>query len=183
MKGGKIQNNNDNQRSPANRTRIRSIRGLKRNARTSKKTTGRPFYIWSSIKHKPLSKYNNTIQGRCCFNYIIGLPQKNGTPQPLWNYEDQIYRALMISAYLNSSPNNGPSVYTKEEKSIDNCQKMEYNPIAVIPNCQVSIGIDPSFGSSKFGIVATRFVNERTEVIEAEEFERPDFNDMINSSQ
>ena len=89
----------------------------------------------------------------------------------------------MISAYLNSSPNNGPSVYTKEEKSIDNCQKMEYNPIAVIPNCQVSIGIDPSFGSGKFGIVATRFVNERTEVIEAEEFERPDFNDMINSSQ
>jgi hypothetical protein len=55
--------------------------------------------------------------------------------------------ALMISGYLNSSPNNGPSVYTKEEKSIDNCQKMEYNPIAVIPNCQVSIGIDPSFGS------------------------------------
>ena len=32
-----------------------------------------------------------------------------------------------------------------------------------------------SFGSSKFGIVATRFVNERIEVFEAEEFERPDF--------
>lgn len=28
--------------------------------------------------------------------------------------------------------------------------------------------------------MATRFVNERIEVIEAEEFERPDFNDMIN---
>jgi hypothetical protein len=36
MKGGKIQNNNDNQRSPANRTRFRSVRGLKRNARPSK---------------------------------------------------------------------------------------------------------------------------------------------------
>jgi hypothetical protein len=64
--------------------------------------------------------------------------------------------------------------------SIDNCQKIEYNPSVVMPNCKVSIGIDPSFGSSKFGIVATRFVNERIEVIEAEEFERPDFNDMIN---
>jgi hypothetical protein len=64
--------------------------------------------------------------------------------------------------------------------SIDNCQKIEYNPSVTIPNCQVSIGIDPSFGSSKFGIVATRFVNERIEVIEAEEYERPDFNDMTN---
>ena len=58
--------------------------------------------------------------------------------------------------------------------------KREYNPLAHIPNCQVSIGIDPSFGSSKFGIVATRFANERIEVIEAEEYESPDFNDMIN---
>ena len=64
-------------------------------------------------------------------------------------------------------------------QSIENCQKIEYNPTAVIPDCKVSIGIDPSFGSSKFDIVATRFVNERIEVIEAEEFERPDFNDMI----
>jgi hypothetical protein len=66
-------------------------------------------------------------------------------------------------------------------QSIDNCQKIEYNPLAIIPNCKVSIGIDPSFGSSKFGIVATRFVNERIEVFEAEDFKRPDFNDMIKS--
>jgi hypothetical protein len=65
-------------------------------------------------------------------------------------------------------------------RSIENCQKIEYNPDQIIPDCKVSVGIDPSFGSSKFGIVATRFVNERIEVIEAEEYERPDFNDMIN---
>src|SRR5918992_5840762 len=64
--------------------------------------------------------------------------------------------------------------------SIDNCQKIEYNPTLVISDCQVSIGIDPSFGSSKFGIVTTGFANGRIEVIEAEEFGRPDFNDMIN---
>lgn len=55
-----------------------------------------------------------------------------------------------------------------------------YSPPSVFPDCKVSIGIDPSFGSSKFAIVATRFVNERIEVIGAEEYERPDFNDMIN---
>jgi hypothetical protein len=65
-------------------------------------------------------------------------------------------------------------------QSIENCQKVEYNPFTIIPNCKVSIGIDPSFGSSMFGIVATRFVNERIEVMEAEEHDRPDFNSMID---
>jgi hypothetical protein len=365
------------------------------------KLRDRPFYIWNSIKHRAAANPNNDIKGNCCFNHILGLPTKNGVPQPLHDYQDIIYRALMIPGYLNSSPNKGPSAYKMEERkqkdlaysntylydfklkhlwvkkatglgitefmlrfmawlclrnddykgsqmviitgpnqelaikcikrmkslfephgiyfdsketvieltgcsieaypskhidafrsltnpkfilcdeadffrkseqeevrhvaeryiaksdplivmvstpnrpdglfnkiekesfesciykklfldytyglgkiytqeeiekakrspsfereyclayqglignvfstlSIDNCQKIEYNPTVTIPNCQVSIGIDPSFGSSKFGIVATRFVNERIEVIEAEEFERPDFNDMIN---
>jgi hypothetical protein len=65
-------------------------------------------------------------------------------------------------------------------QSIENCQKIEYNPLSVIPNCKVSIGIDPSFGSSKVGIVATRFVNERIEVIVAEEHERPEYNAMLD---
>jgi hypothetical protein len=362
---------------------------------------GRPFYIWNSVKHKSASNPYCELKGRCCFNHIINLPTKNGIPQPLWDYQDQIYRALMIPEYLNSSPNNGPlvhnieekkereqtnqdsyihdyklkhlwikkatglgitefmlrfmcwlalrnddyknsqmviitgpnqelaikcikrmkslfephgiyfdsketvielngcsieaypsnhidafrsltnpkfilvdegdffrkseqeevrhvaeryiaksdpyivmvstpnrpdglfasiekepfessiykkifldytyglgKIYTREEiekakrspsfpreyelqyqglignvfssQSIENCQKIEYNPLSVVPNCKVSIGIDPSFGSSKFGVVVTRFVNERIEVIVAEEFERPDFNDMIN---
>ena len=65
-------------------------------------------------------------------------------------------------------------------QSIERCRKIEYNPLTTTPNCKVSIGIDPSFGSSKFGIVATRFVDERIEVIEAEEHDRPDFNTMID---
>lgn len=47
--------------------------------------------------------------------------------------------------------------------------------IRIIRDAKVSIGIDPSFGS-KFGIVATRFVNERIEVFKAEEYERPCLN-------
>jgi hypothetical protein len=65
-------------------------------------------------------------------------------------------------------------------QSVERCQSIEYNPEIVVPNCKVSIGIDPSFGSSKFGIVATRFVNERIEVVIAEEHDRPDFNTMID---
>jgi len=365
------------------------------------KLKGRPFYIWSNDRHKSLSNPGNTIQGHCCFNHIIGLPKKNGISQPLWTYEDVLYRALLFPGYLNSSPGTLPAaysviekkdkvkrldnaflhpfklkhlwvkkatglgvtefmlrfmawlclrnddykksqmvivtgpnqelaikmikrlkglfepqgitfdsketvinlngceiqaypsnhidafrsltnpkfilleeadffrkgeqeevrhvaeryiaksdpfivmvstpnrpdglfakiekesfesciykkvfldytygigkIYTQEEiekarrspsfpreyelqyqglignvfstQSIERCQKIEYNPTAIIPNCKVSIGIDPSFGSSKFGIVVTRLVNERIEVIEAEEHDRPDFNTMID---
>jgi len=65
-------------------------------------------------------------------------------------------------------------------QSIENCQKIEYDPDQIIPHAKFSIGIDPSFGSSKFGIVATRYVNERIEVVEAEDWYRPDFVDMTN---
>ena len=40
--------------------------------------------------------------------------------------------------------------------------------------------MDPSFGSSKFGIVATQLVDGKIQVIHAEEYDRPDFTDMIS---
>jgi hypothetical protein len=51
-----------------------------------------------------------------------------------------------------------------------------------------AMGVDAGFGSSKFGIVITQFVPENRhknivptlQVLYAEEFERPDFNDMVN---
>ena len=55
-------------------------------------------------------------------------------------------------------------------KSIERCQQIEYNPHNVIPDCKISVGIDPSFGSSKFGIVVTRFANNRIEVVEVLEY-------------
>ena len=65
-------------------------------------------------------------------------------------------------------------------QAIERCQNIEYNPHAVIPNCKISVGIDPSFGSSKFGIVVTRYANGRIEVVVAEEYDRGlTFSDMI----
>jgi hypothetical protein len=40
--------------------------------------------------------------------------------------------------------------------------------------------LDPSFGSSKFGIVGTQLVDGKIQVIHAEEYDRPNFTDMIN---
>jgi hypothetical protein len=43
------------------------------------------------------------------------------------------------------------------------------------------MGIDPGWGSSPFGIVVTQFVNgNEIQILYAEEFERPDYNEMLS---
>jgi hypothetical protein len=64
--------------------------------------------------------------------------------------------------------------------SIDNATKIEYNPDNINPNAKKSIALDPGFGSSNFAIVATQFVDGKIQVIFAEEYERPNFQAMIN---
>jgi hypothetical protein len=41
------------------------------------------------------------------------------------------------------------------------------------------MGIDPAYGSSSFGIVVTQFVNSQVQILHAEEYKRPDFNEML----
>lgn len=42
-----------------------------------------------------------------------------------------------------------------------------------------SMGIDCGFGSSPFGIVVTRLVDGKIQIVFADEFERPDYNEML----
>jgi hypothetical protein len=51
----------------------------------------KPFWIWNIEEHK--QQYANT-DGYCCFNHIIGLPQKDGNHKPLYDYENIIYDTL-----------------------------------------------------------------------------------------
>jgi hypothetical protein len=66
--------------------------------------------------------------------------------------------------------------------SIDNATKIQYNPSNINPNAKKSFGVDAGFGRSKFVIVVTQFVNGKIQVIFAEEYERPNFQAMINRS-
>jgi hypothetical protein len=43
-----------------------------------------------------------------------------------------------------------------------------------------SMGIDPAWGSSAFGIVVTQFVDGICQVLHAEEYKRPDYNEMLS---
>jgi hypothetical protein len=47
---------------------------------------------------------------------------------------------------------------------------------------QKSVGLDPGFGSSNFGVCITELVDEMVNVVHAEEYQRPDFNEMINTT-
>jgi hypothetical protein len=43
-----------------------------------------------------------------------------------------------------------------------------------------SMGIDPGYGSSAFGIVVTEWKDNHIEILHAEEYSRPDFNEMLS---
>jgi hypothetical protein len=52
---------------------------------------GKPFWIWGDKEqHKQEDIRTN---GDCCFNHIIGLPQKDGEDKPLFDYEQTIFDA------------------------------------------------------------------------------------------
>ena len=124
-----------------------------------------------------IEQEQNSLYYKMFLDYHYGLEG----PNPIYDKE-QIEKA-------KQSPDFGREYEGKylglignifSTESIENCQKIEYNPNQIVPNAKVSVGVDPSFGSSKFGIVATRWVNERIEIVIAEEHHRPDFSAMID---
>jgi hypothetical protein len=54
----------------------------------------------------------------------------------------------------------------------------KYNPNRVVVEAEKIMGIDPACGSSAFGIVLLQVANSRIEVLFADEFERPRYEDM-----
>ena len=50
------------------------------------------------------------------------------------------------------------------------------------PYTQKSVGLDPGFGSSNFGVCITELVDGMVNVLHAEEYPRPDFNEMIKTT-
>jgi hypothetical protein len=52
---------------------------------------GKPFWIWDKQQHK---QEDVRTDGDCCFNHIIGLPQKDGDDKPLYDYEQIIFNSL-----------------------------------------------------------------------------------------
>jgi hypothetical protein len=76
----------------------------------------------------------------------------------------------------------GNVFHTKDiEAAIEKGTK--YNPPANVDQVNyythISMGIDPGFGSSAFGVVVTQISDKQIQILEAEEYYRPDFNQML----
>jgi hypothetical protein len=48
----------------------------------------KPFWIWDQQQHK---QEDIRTDGLCCFNHIIGLPQKDENDKPLYDYERTVF--------------------------------------------------------------------------------------------
>jgi hypothetical protein len=57
----------------------------------------KPFWIWNQNQHKERDRTN---KGDCCFNHIIGLPQKDGHDMPLLPYQRTQYEALQNHKHI-----------------------------------------------------------------------------------
>ena len=64
----------------------------------------KPFWIWNIAEHKLEDLKTN---GDCCFNHIIGLPQKDGNDKPLNDYEKIIFDCLV-------TPNGNKHIWIKK---------------------------------------------------------------------
>ncbi len=76
----------------------------------------------------------------------------------------------------------GNVFHTKDiEAAIEKGRK--YNPDNFNPYYSFtsrSMGIDPAYGSSAFGIVVTQWVDGIVQILYAEEYHRPDYNEMLS---
>ena len=68
----------------------------------------KPFWIWNTEEHKQADIRTN---GDCCFNHIIGLPQKYGNDKPLYDYEQIIFDSLVAQ-------NGNQHIWIKKEGNI-----------------------------------------------------------------
>jgi hypothetical protein len=77
----------------------------------------------------------------------------------------------------------GNVFHTKDiEAAIEKGRK--YNPDNFNPyysSTSRSMGIDPAYGSSAFGIVVTEWVDGIVQIMHAEEYHRPDYNEMLST--
>jgi hypothetical protein len=53
----------------------------------------KPFWIEDIIQHEQAWEYHG---GRCCFNHIVGLPEKNGKAKAIFDYEWELYKYLKV---------------------------------------------------------------------------------------
>jgi hypothetical protein len=77
----------------------------------------------------------------------------------------------------------GNVFHTKDiEAAIGKGRKYDPDAIGSSYFTSKSMGIDPAWGSSAFGIVVTQWVDNHIQILHAEEYHRPDYNEMLSTA-
>jgi hypothetical protein len=75
----------------------------------------------------------------------------------------------------------GNVFHTKDiEAAIEKGRKYDPDAFNRVYLTSRSMGIDPAWGSSAFGIVVTQWVDNHIQILHAEEYQRPDYNEMLS---
>jgi hypothetical protein len=139
----------------------------------------KPFWVWDKEEHM---QEDIRTDGVCCFNHIIGLPQKDGIDKPMYDYEKILNRVKASPSFereynLKYLGKIGNVFHTKDiEPSIEKGRKYDPDNFnAYYSLTSRSMGIDPAYGSSAFGIVVTEWADGIVQIIGICTSKRNDF--------
>jgi hypothetical protein len=139
-----------------------------------------PFIVMASTPNAPADLFQKIQQEPFDTYKKIFIDHTYGLDKIYTNYETE--KAKVSSHFPeNTSFRIQPLVGNCfSQTSIENVTKLVYDPGLYGPNVNKSVGVDAGFGSSRFAIVVTQYVDCKIQVIFAEEYERPNFQAMIN---
>jgi hypothetical protein len=89
-----------------------------------------------------------------------------------------VFHTKDIEAAIEKGVFYDPEVLFVSAAAGDNNNSNNNNPFA--SDFGRAMGIDPAYGSSSFGIVITQLVDNQIQVLYANEFQRPNFNHMLD---
>jgi hypothetical protein len=136
-------------------------------------TPNAPEQLFDRIEHEPES---TCLYKRILLDYTYGLGRIYS--------EDDIGAAKASPAFereynLKYLGLIGNVFHTKDiDSAIE--KGRNFSHIMVNSYSQKSMGLDPGFGSSNFGVSITELVDGGINILHAEEYHRPDFNEMVD---
>ena len=109
--------------------RVSNLETTKQEHKTLERLRDKPFWIWDTEQHK---QEDINTKGECCFSHIIGLPTKERTEKPMFDYEKLLYDLLFDIEYYNTLKHaiRFVSTYGTHKENIDDKESKEQSDYA-----------------------------------------------------
>jgi hypothetical protein len=138
-------------------------------------TPNAPEGLFEEIEQEPDDK---CLYKKLFFDYTVGLGKIYTEQEIAKARESPSFEREYNMKYIGQQGN--VFSYESIQKAIESGLELEkVRDGAIFLELEKSMGIDAGFGSSNFGIVVTQLTWGHAEVLFADEYERPDFGDMI----